>query len=645
MILARLIDKPALGYGKLGKILLSIVTIAAIITLSIVVPGGGLAASLAAGLGISATAAATLIIAVGSIAISLIGSLLSATLFGGGPKSDIAAAKINVRLEQPPRWINAGLVLQGGGVLFAEFDTGGNLWWLVVHCDSIATGDIQVYFDSIPVTVDPGTREVTTVDFVDDMGVRYFKIWHHTYTESDPIPDAATELEAAFPGVWDTASHLLVGTTFSVIRGRAIKIEDRFKIYRWRGSLGLGEPNVAILCDWSNMYDPRDPTQVLGDRTTYKPSRNASLIWAWWRTHPYGRKKAESEINWIKVGEQADICDQSIVGIETTQPRYECAMAAQDRIDRASIEKQIIVSCDGQLVFDDDGKTWMRVGYYEQPTLSLSRNRDIITMESVEAQDGESETQGVVVRYIDPDSNYTLQPSAPWYNPNFYNAGQGNTFLTVDIPTITNHNQAMRVAKSIGMRSQPLQKIAPSVGLRGLQAMQERFVDIVYDNVFAGDYEIVTPVEVDESGLFCSLGLVPVDANRFTLLAGEEKTKPNSENTATSASLPLPTNVDVNFNNGRIEATFDAPPRDDITYQFQFVSVTDFSTGQWSDMVTDMTALFAYSGAVDRSQDQYVRWRTVSSGGTPNAWSSTLTLLAGGPLDEVLDGGNAATEV
>lgn len=616
--------------AKVGKILVAVVTIAAIIALNVFAPGIGTALTVALG----TTITPFLVVAIGSVLISLASGLLTSALFK--PKSPMQEAKVNVRLEAPPRWINGGRVLQGGGVLFAEFDSAGNLWWLVVHADSILNGPLTYYFDSQPVTLD-GSGNVTTPEFM-YKGVSYFRVWTHTFTEDDPTPTGASELAAAFPGKFNTTDHRLVGTTFSVIRGAAIKLADRAKVYRWRGAIGLGEPNVAVLGDWSNMYDPRDETQVLGDRTTYKPSRNAEIVWAWWRTHPFGMRKPESEINWDRVAEQADICDQSVVGIESTQPRYECAIAARDDIERGNIQEQIMQSCDGQIVFDDDGKTWMRVGAYYTPTLRLSRNRDIITMESVEARDGQSETQGVVVRYIEPNAGYSLQPSAPWTNPDFYDPGQGNTFLTVDIPTISNHNQAMRVAKALGKRSQPLQKIAPTVGLRGLQAMQERIVNIVYDNTFAGDYEIATPVEVDESGMFCSLGMVPVDEDRWNLLTGEEKARPGSNDTQDSIVLPDGKGVSAAYNNGRIEATFDPLDRADIGFEFQYIITDGIASGNWLDMRVDMDQLFAYSDAVSVGINYSVRHRTVSTGGVFTDWSDPIEVDT---TDEIIeyDGG------
>jgi hypothetical protein len=620
--------------GKVGKILIAVVTVAAIIALIIFAPEIVIALGT---IGITATAAT--VIAIGSVIISLASSLIGAAL-AGGQRNRMDAAKVNVRLATPGRWINAGRVLQGGGVLFGEFDAAGNFWYVIVHCDSILTGPPTVVLDSIQVTLN-GSNEVTHSDFLDKKGNRYFSVWTYTHSETDPVPTGAAQLAAAFPTKWTLSEHLLAGTTYSVIKCKPIKIEDRSTVYRWRGPIGLGEPNVAILGQWSNMYDPRDPTQILGDRSTYKPSSNSSLIWAWWRTHSYGMKKPENSINWSRVAEQASICDQSVVGIESTQPRYECAIAAQDNVDRGGIQSQIMLSCDGQLVFDDDGKAWMRVGYFYVPTLSLSRNRDIIAMETVEAQDGESETQGVVVRYIDPLSQYTLQPSAPWHNPNYYRPGEGNTFLTIDIPTISNHNQAMRVAKGLGMRSQPIQKVAPTVGLRGLRAMQERIVHVNYDNTFSGDYEIITPVEVDESGVFCSLGATPVDLDRWRLLAGEEKPRPNSESAGEALTLIAPSGVTISYNNGRIEADFSASSRVDVRYEFQYIAQSDWSdtdSDRWASMSVNMGTTFAYSGPVNQSIPQLVRWRAISTGGAFTAWNTPLYLVNAveGPLSQAI---------
>jgi hypothetical protein len=613
--------------GTVGKIFLVVAAIAASIAMPYLAP------AFAQFLGTSLFVA-TLI---GGLVLTLGLTLLSSVLAPKQKGASVEAGKVNVRLSEPPRWLNGGIAMQGGGALFGEFDSAGNFWYIVVHSDSILTDTIQYYLDGIPVTLD-GAGNVITNDFClnskkepyNGSGTRvsYIQIWTTTYTEDDPTPARIAAIDAALPSLW-TADHRLVGTTFSVVKMKALKAEDRYKLYKWRGPFGIGEPSVAIAGQWSNMYDPRDPDQVLGDRSTYKPSRNSAIVWAWFRTHPYGRRKAETAINWARVAEQADICDQIVSGIAGTHVRYECGTSIADNKERFTAEQEIIMSCDGQLVFDDDGKTWMRVGYYYTPTITLSRNRDIIAMESVEAQNGESETQGVIVRYIDPSMDYTAQPCAPWYNPLYYKPGEANTFLTVDILTIQDHNQAMRVAKAIGQRSQPAHKIAPTTGLRGLRCRSERIVNLNYDNTFAGDYEIATPIEIDETGVYCGLGLVPIDPDRFNLLPGEERGAPGSYSTETVVVPDAPAGVAVMFNNGRIEATFTDASRADVSYQFQYIKAADLASDQWSDMAVNMDLLFAYSGPIDMHADQLVRWRSVSTSGRVGEWNDPVYTLVG----------------
>lgn len=552
-------------------------------------------------------------------------------VMGGRRAPDMESGKVNVKIPDPPRWLNAGRARQGGGALFGEFDANGNWWMLIVHSDSILHAPYQYYLDDEPVTLD-GSGYVYQKEFrlktnkdkdpaeVDGEGKGYVRIWTTTYSETDPIPPRIAALDAALPSKW-TSDHRLVGTTFSVVCMDALEIENRFKIYRWRGPFGLGEPAVSVVGDWDNMYDPRDPTQVLGDRTTYKPSRNAALIWAWFRTHPFGRGKAESSINWERIAEQADICDQDVVGIEGTQKRYEAGVAIVDSKRRADAEREIMLACDGQIVFDEDGKSWVRVGHWYEPTLSFSRNRDIMAMQSMEAQDGESETQGVIVEYVEPAANYTKQPSAAWINPLYYDPLTTPKFLKVPIHACQNHNQAMRLAKAIGERSQPRHKIAPTVNLRGLQARHERIVDIMYDNTFAGDYEIATPVELDGAGIFTGFGAVPIGPSRWTLLPGEEHPKPVVDGSAGTVTYPAITGESVSYSDGTIKIDFPAPPRADASYVAEYIPTAEITGGEndpWTPMAVNINV--AVSGPVQGGQSYTVRYRYVTGSGRGPAW-------------------------
>lgn len=584
---------------------------------------------LVAGGGFVATLIGTVIIAAGTY-------LISAVL-GIGPRTpSIDNAKTTVKISDPPRWINGGWARSGGGAMFGEFDNQGRFWYLVVHADEILHPPYSHFLDDVAVTLDTSgyiyqkefrlktNKDRDPADF-DGQGRGYIRIWTTTYSEADPTPPRIAALDAAFPTKW-TSDHRLVGTTFSVICMDALDVEHRYKIYRWRGPFGMGEPAISVLGSWANMYDPRDETQVLGDRTTYKTSSNPALIWAWFRTHKYGRRKAESSINWDRIAEQADICDQEVVGIESTQVRYACGTAIVDTKTRADAEREILLSMDGEIVFDEDGKSWCRAGYWYEPTLSFSRNRDIMAMASVEAQDGESATQGVIVNYVEPSANYTAQPSAAWLNPLYYDPASTPSFLIVDILTCQNHNQAMRLAKGIGMRSQPRHKIGPTVNLRGLRARQERIIDVQYDNVaFFGAYEIAAPVEMDATGIMSGFGAVPINSSRWTLLPGEEQPKPVVDGTEGTVSFPPISGENVYIQDGAIRIDFPTIPRDDASYVAEYILTSDI-TGDENDPWLPITVNIdtAVSGLLLEGQSYTVRYRYVVASGAGSAWEYSV---------------------
>ena len=609
---------------------------AAIVIIGFQVLGGMLGGPLGSFLGNKIGAA--LGVAIGSLVGAVVARGLDRLLFGPtGSKQE--SAKYTVRISEPTRWVAAGRARLGGAAIFGEYDYAGNFWQVVIHGDSIMTDAIQYYLDDMPVTLD-GSGNVTTNDFClttkgdvyagSGTRVPYIQIKTTTYSETNPTPPAIAMLAAAFPTKW-TSDHKLVGTTYSVVKCKAVKDEWRNNIYRWRGPFGMGEPGVSIVADWSNVYDPRDVTQTLGDRSTYKPSRNAALIWAWWRTHPYGRRKSESSINWTKVAEQANICDQTVTGISGTHTRYTCDVSAADDRERSDVEEEILRAFDAQIMFDSTGKAWPRAGYYYAPTVTLHRNRDIMAMETMETQTGESDTQGVIVRYTDPASNWSVQPSAPWVNDDHYIPGQPMEYLTVDVPTISDHNQAMRIAKAIGKRMQSLRKVGPTTGLRGLKLMSERIVDLSYDNVFSGDYEIIAPVEMDNSGLVCRFVGVPVDSNRWTLLEGEESSKPANASSMVETDLTQVEDVVAFFNGDKIKITY-TPSAYGARPMFEYRETSSTDDADWVAMtlVEDDAIGTAWSGPIFLNLSYDIRYRNVSPGGRTTSWIDPVLTLSTG---------------
>lgn len=552
------------------------------------------------------------------------------------------AVRINVRVAEAERWLHIGVSRAGGSAMFAEFDDDGNFWYLIAHGDSELTATRKRYFDDREIEIDVDGWVTTNEFCLNSDGdpyegsgtkVPYFRIFTTTFTPSNPTPPSIAAFKAAF-SQW-TDDHKLVGVTYSVIYIKNVSLENRHKIYRWRGPVGLGEPAFSIAGDWDRCFDPRDEAQDIDDPSTWTFSRNTELIWARFRTHPYGRNKLLSSIDWSNVAIQADICDLSIEGISGTHVNYQCGISIPESKERHVAEGEILLTGDAIIMHNNIGKTYAQVGYYEAPDLTFTSVKDIITMSSREATNGEMETDGVIVRYIDPDFRYQAQPSAPWVNPLYYVEGTTPRYLKVDILACQDHNQAMRLAKAIGLRSQSSHRLAPTMGLRGIKARRKRIIDLQYDTAFSGDYEIATPVEIDENGITASFGCVPVDANRWTLLEGEESSKPAPVVIIPGAGAPvLPTGVivyaaPIEGSGGaavRLEAVFDTSPRVDFLYMFEFELSGE--TDVWRPMIVRMTDTFAYSDVVPNGQTHRVRWWTRTSSGRVTVKSTPVSILA-----------------
>ncbi|WP_126623128.1 hypothetical protein [Oceaniglobus ichthyenteri] len=457
--------------------------------------------------------------------------------------------------------------------------------------------------------------------------VPYLRIYTVSPTPSQVYGTKPTDFTDAFPEL--PTDFFLAGLVYSVVRCKAIPPEHYGRAYRWRGAFALGEPSVAMYGDFTRVYDPRDVTQDINDRATWKSSGgNSALIWGWFRTAPYGRKKPLSEINWAQVGAQADVCDETVLDrTGTPVPRYRGGFAIADNTPRHEAEADILLTCDGFSVYDDQGRAWPRVGKYESPTLTFTEARDILSAETQILDDGETALDGVIVNYISADHGYTKQPSAPWRNAAYYDGTTEPNYQTVDILGCQNHNQAVRLAKAIGQRVGATRRAAFSVGVKGILVRGERGVNVDYSSDFVGEFELGTSVEIAPDGRGAAFAVVPLQSDRWDLGLGEEGAPPPiAPALDIDGSLEVAQNVDVSAvsvaaSGGagvRLEVTFDEPTRVDRSYRFRYRAGADAP----EYFITDMDELIAYSALVDDGTEYVVSWQTVTAGGRATPWSN-----------------------
>ncbi|MEL7281342.1 MAG: hypothetical protein AAGK79_13365 [Pseudomonadota bacterium] len=569
--------------------------------------------------------------------------------------TDTESVRVNARIADGDRYQLMGEVAVGGNAaIFAEQDDNGEFWYIVAHGDAELIGDPEYLLDGIPVTLSDGTdgffdRQVITDEFclTDDYALYegsgsqfpYYSIWTVSPSASSVYGTPPTAFTDAFPNL--PADFLLAGVCYSIVKISTVPLEGRANVYRWSGPIGIGEPSVMLNGDFNRMYDPRNSAHDIDDSDTWTSSgSNPAIIWAWWRTHQFGRNRPMSEINWTEVAAAANICDETTTNRSgDSVPLYRCGVAAKDSTARQEVEKEILLTCDGFVAYDDEGKAYPVVGKYEAPTLTFTGARDIISSATEIVDDGETAVDGVVVRYISPDHGYTKQPCAPWQNPEYYVSGREPNYQFVDISGCRDHNQAFRLAGAIGARSAPPKKAALAAGVKGILAKSERAITLDLDAEFSGVFEIATPIEEDPNGLGTAFAVVPLASNRW-LGAGQTEGEPPAPTPALNidTTLVAPQNVSVTAEavpsttgtSYRFNVTFDAPARSDRLFRFRFYVS---GTTNYEYFSADMDVQRAVSAIVDVGKTYVVQSQTVTGSGRATDWATedTITISADGP--------------
>jgi len=619
--------------------------------------GAGLAGTAGAGVYLGALGAG---VAVGSFIAANIPTILltAATLAlqviqNSQPQS---RSSINVKIAAALRWYAAGYRKIGGNVLFFKF-VNGALWYLIVHCDSELVEFDHYELDGIRVAIN-GDRRVTTKEFQGWAGgilgqfqtlQPFYTIWTSTFSPADPVPPGVAAFKAACPE-W-TDEHKLVGTTFSVVKIDACDDKQKQQVRSWRqGAIGVGEPSLVVVGWWSRVYDPRDEDQDPDDESTWpSSSNNAVLVSAWNRYDRHGFNRPMDSFEWDRIAAAADICDIPIEDrYGDTAPNYAASVAFGSDKVKGDRERELLRCYDGTVHYDEEGKLYFGVGHYEEDfePVTLSRKRDIISLASADVNDGETPVDGVIAHYTDPFTGKVI-PAAPWKNPAFFQDGKQPNYQVLAVEGCDNHNQAFRLAKAFGLKSQPPIRLASNIGIRIHRLVEERYVTMNFpvgdvDEDLAGLYQIDNPIEMDPSYHVGAVSMVPWGADYYTLAPGEEPEKPPIDLIELDDEVPLLDPDDVNVvsvpivgtasNAARIEASFPEPPPN-ISYEFLY---SDNDGETWNAMATDLQALTARSPIVDAPGTYLVVWRTVTAGGDFSEYSDppvSITVTAYNSLD------------
>ncbi len=532
----------------------------------------------------------------------------------------------NVASSTPVRSLIFGTALVGGNLVFSE-SSASQVYYAIHHCDNECVTTLRHWFNDVPLTLN-GSNDVTNSMFVSEGNV-VFRIEPFAGTVGQTV---STILNGAFPE-WD-ASHRGVSCCYTAILGRSLGSQERPSVYKHRGPLGTGEPAYFREGNFGRCHDPRNPASNVNNPATWPWTRNAALILATFRIHPDGWNKHHSTVNWDRIAAAANICDQMVTGRDGyVAPRYELSVVIPFNEPRRDAEKRMLEAIDGMRFFDEQGRWYIRPGYYEAPTVTLT-NRDIIDLEVVPDGDGETEKNSFVAAYTDRRLLYKTTTSAAWLHPDYSGAGISEQKEVLELPEVGAHNQAVRVCKAVGLRTRSPRKLGIVAGLRAMRLREERFVALsIGEPKFDGNYEIMG-FEESEDGMAFGLQLVGTGPGNWDLLAGEEGPLPTYSNSLTlDTTIPVPSGlsvaaVPIQTSTGkavRLEANFTPPANASHQVKVEYRRVGD---AIWLEMISVSEDGLAYSPVVDDGQSYQCRAYTESSGGGKSGYTAIQTVLA-----------------
>lgn len=469
---------------------------------------------------------------------------------------------VNLRQSVQDRSKSYGRVRTGGPVAFWKL-SGGKRYVAVL----INTGEIDAveatFLDETEVILD-GSGFVTNTKFQSG-GASMIRISHFL---GAPGQTAHPYLTGAFPE-W-TSAHKLTGIAGSVMVCQNSTPEDFAKVYP-----SGREPTLSDVYRASKVYDPRDETQTLGVRSTYKWTTNAALIIADWITSPDGYGQ---DVDWDEVADEADVADSTIrTRTGTYIPKWQLCGTYYFSQTREEVRKQLAIASDAWFYDRADGKVGFKLGRWMEPHVTI-RPEHINSIKLGEGQNGETRNNAMAVEYVEPGAGYRQIPSAAVT----ISDGEAYDQASVAAHWVPNHTQACAIAKRTLRALRAPTDVSLNLKLYGLLLMptdseDSRIFRLEYPELgVTASYEIAD-VSLAPDGMSINITgkLTEQDDWAFDGLTDEPAPSTITDIEVVD-DVPDPENVTLSSPNiGELYVDFDPPLRSSLLMRVRYRKVGD----------------------------------------------------------------------
>lgn len=580
------------------------------------------------GAGLSAAAAGAVASGI-TLAISIGGSLLLNIM--NRPQKQRYNGQVTGKQANPAR-VRAYGRCKLGGAMFFNASNGPELMQGVIHCEGPIDQFEEWWLKDIKVTKAEGDLGWSTAGvwpWQDKVGIQ------SQLGRADQTTNGI--LIGKFPDWWGD-NKPCKGLALTVIQ--CILPGDPEKNFQKYFPSGIPEVRVVARC--SKIYDPRDSSQTWANDESWKWSDNSAICilnhltgYRWGIDAstglpvrmPIGFGIAIERINVASFIAYANLCDQDVfTGSESpAEHRYRCWGTFTLDQEPREVMRDLLATCDGELIQLGDGTIGIRGGRWENPSVTITTSM-VLTMEMQRGNDKFSAFNSIKPRYTEPTQDYQQLEGATW-DDGPAQAAQGSIVTKdLDLAFVPSYTQALRLAKVVMAKGNPKWFLTLTCSLAALNALGERIVHVNLDVGINEDFLVTAyQINVEQQTVKITLSSLTEEAYAWN---GEPPpgpqpppTEPPGYVVPTPAGLALSLVVSTigSAKAAQIKAAITPPLDTTLSLVAQYKKTTD---SVWLDMTADSVAYTALSNYAEDGATYDVRVAFKTFGGRLGSYAS-----------------------
>jgi hypothetical protein len=396
-------------------------------------------------------------------------------------------------------------------------------------------------------------------------------------------------------------------------------------------TVGAYQPQLRVVARTAKIYDPRDSGQDPDDPSTWEWSDNAALVILDYIHHPDGMRIPWDMIAFQPFRDAADICDQGVIlSAGGTEKRYRAWGTYQLDEKPKDVLARMLAICDGDLYLQRDGQVALRVGIWEDPTVTI--DQDAILGFEIEQGTGKLAVCNTLhISFIDSTSDYQQTECDPWVDNDLFTALGGEVSEDLPLLMAPSFTQARRLGKISMARRNPLWKGTLTCNLRGLALLNERCFRLIFPPYGVDMTAAVTSFEIKGDLSAVTVGFATITSAMFAwdpdTEEGRDPGKPDDSDSGDGhVDPPVPTGlvvVDDVINRTQVQMVVSVDPLSDDIYHLE-IQTKDEAGGGWDSYPDAQLGEYSIkTGPVKDAHTYDVEARFI--GASRGDWTATVT--------------------